>query len=251
MDAPMWTTEVYLFIGLAFMVAGLIKGTVGLGFPTVILAMLSLSLGVREAMALMLLPCFLTNVWQAFSGGNMAKILRRIWPLLICASITIWLTTSIVGTMETRLLSCLLGLVVCTYALTGLTSPRCISPGNNEYWMTPVIGTVNGMVTGLTGTFVVPGVLYLQSLRMTRDALVQAMGILFLVSTTALGVGLSGHDLLNTSYLLISTLAVVPAFIGMALGRRVRRCIPEKRFARIFFCSLLLLGIYIIGNCFF
>lgn len=251
MNTPPWTTEVYLFIGCAFMVAGLIKGTVGLGFPTVILAMLSLSLGVREAMALMLLPCFLTNVWQAASGGNMAAILRRIWPLLVGASMTIWLTTSIIGTMETRLLSGLLGLVVCTYALAGLTAPRFTSPGNHEYWITPVIGVVNGIITGLTGTFVVPGVLYLQSLKLKRDVLVQAMGILFLVSTTALAVGLSGHGLLGTGYLLISTLAVVPAFIGMALGKRVRRSIPEERFARVFFCALLLLGIYIIGNCFF
>ena len=58
------------------------------------------------------------------------------------------------------------------------------------------MGGVNGILTGLTGTFVVPGVPYLQALGLDRMALVQAMGILFTVSTIALAVSLSGHDLL-------------------------------------------------------
>ena len=98
----MWPLETYIFITFSFLTAGLIKGVIGLGFPTIVLAMLSLSLGVKDAMSLMLLPCFCTNVWQAFSGGYLRAILKRIWPLLVCASLTIWLTTSMIAVSSLR-----------------------------------------------------------------------------------------------------------------------------------------------------
>ena len=245
----MWTLELYTFIAVSFLMAGLVKGVIGLGFPTIILAMLSLQLGVREAMALMLLPCFLTNVWQAFSGGNLIPIVRRIWPFLVSASIMIWVTTTLMATVETWFLSCLLGVVICSYSIIGMTSPAFCTPAKQERWLTPVVGFLNGIVTGLTGTFVVPGVLYLQSLRMGKDLLIQAMGILFLTSTTALGAGLFSNNLTSNQYILVSAAAVVPSFAGMALGQIIRRFLGEKRFERVFYISLLLLGLYIIGKC--
>jgi len=245
----MWTSETYFFITASFLLAGGIKGLIGLGFPTIILAMLAIRIGVPDAMAIMILPCFLTNVWQALSGGNFRSILLRIWPLLLTASITAWITTSYIGDLDGKLLSGLLGLIVCTYSIIGLTTPKVVSPGKHERWMTPAIGLVNGVVTGLTGTFVVPGVLYLQSLRMKRDLLIQAMGILFLVSTSALGTGLFSHDLMNGRLVLLSAAALIPSFLGMAVGQRIRRTIPEKGFRKLFYGSLLLLGLYIILRC--
>ncbi len=247
--SSIWTTEIYVYIALSFLVAGLVKGVIGLGFPTIILAMLSLQLGVREAMAIMLLPCFLTNVWQAFSGGCLLAILQRIWPLLVSASIMIWLTTSLIATVETRLLSCLLGMVICAYGAIGITSPIISTSRKQERWLTPLVGACNGIITGLTGTFVVPGVLYLQSLKMTKDWLIQAMGILFLTSTTALGAGLFGHNLTSSRFFLVSAVAVIPSFAGMAMGQTLRRSLGEQSFDRIFYISLLLLGLYIVGNC--
>ena len=244
----MWPLETYAFIAISFLFAGLVKGVIGLGFPTIILAMLSLHLGVREAMALMLLPCFLTNVWQAFSGGNLLSILRRIWPFLISAALLIWITTSFIAAVEPRFLSCLLGIVICTYAIVGMSSTQFSIPEKHERWLTPVLGACNGIVTGLTGTFVVPGVLYLQSLRMGKNRLIQAMGILFLTSTTALGAGLFGHNLTSNQYFLVSAAAVIPSFAGMACGQFIRRFLGEQRFEKVFYTSLLLLGLYIVGK---
>lgn len=246
----MWTTELSFYIAFCFIIAGFVKGVVGLGFPTIVLAMLSLQLGVRDAVALMLLPCFLTNVWQAVSGGNLKLILQRIWPLLLTAAIFIWLTTAAIKAVEPWLLSLLLGLVLCIYAFMGLNTKQLFTQPQHERLLTPLVGIVNGCISGLTGTFVVPGVLYLQSLKMTKEVLVQAMGILFLVSTAALGAGFISHSLMGEASLLISFAAVLPSFAGMALGRIVRQSLGEGRFQKIFYLSLLLLGLYIVGSSF-
>jgi uncharacterized membrane protein YfcA len=100
----------------------------------------------------------------------------------------------------------------------------------------------------MTGSFVVPGVLYLQGLGLGRDALIQAMGLLFTLSTLTLAAALGGSGLLSPDLGLWSAAAVAPALIGMTLGQKVRRALPEARFRRVFFAALLLLGAYIVAG---
>lgn len=244
----MWPVEIYIFIFFSFLLAGTVKGLIGLGFPTIILAMLSLTIGMHEAMAVMLLPCFLTNIWQAVSGGFFTTILRRIWPLLCTAVVTIWITTAFIADIKTEVLSSFLGIVVVVYASIGLSSPGGLSVGKWEVWMTPVVGLINGIITGLTGTFVVPGVLYLQSLKLHSDILVQAMGVLFVVSTAALGFGLFSHNLLGRHYLFLSAAALLPSFAGMSAGKIFRKQLSENKFQSLFYYGLLVLGVYILGR---
>ena len=109
-----------------------------------------------------------------------------------------------------------------------------------------MIGGINGVLTGMTGSFVVPGVLYLQALALPRDALIQAMGILFTISTVALAVSLSDHRLLSMELGALSTVAIIPALIGMVVGQKVSQRLSESAFRMVFFISLLLLGVYIV-----
>jgi uncharacterized membrane protein YfcA len=109
-----------------------------------------------------------------------------------------------------------------------------------------IAGCINGFFGGMTGAFAVPGVPYLQALGLQRDQLIQAMGILFTLSTVALAVGLGGQKLLTYDLGLASVLAVVPALIGMAVGQVLRRRIPEAVFRKVFLSALIVLGGYIV-----
>ena len=106
----------------------------------------------------------------------------------------------------------------------------------------PLVGAVTGFITGVTGTFVVPAVPYLVGLGLARDVLVQALGLSFTVSTVALGIGLLWHDALNLQAVSDSSIAVVPAVLGMMVGARLRRHVSPERFRRWFFVGLGLLA---------
>jgi uncharacterized membrane protein YfcA len=244
----MFPTETLLIVAATFIVAGFVKGVIGLGLPTVVLALLTASLGLKEAMALMLLPSLATNVWQAFAGKALKPLLRRMASLLALACIFTWIGISLFTRMNTVWLSALLGFVVCVYAILGLTGTHMPSPGRNEKWLSPVIGAANGLLAGLTGSYVMPGTLYLQSLGLTRDELIQAMGILFTVSTVALAIAMQGHGLIPKDLGMLSALALVPAFAGMFFGQWVRGRMTEQRFRKVFYWSLLVLGVYIVGR---
>ena len=237
-----------IWIGAVFLLGGTVKGVIGLGLPTIALGLLAATLDIRAAMALLLVPSFATNVWQVASGGHLRELLRRLWPFLGCAAVAVWFGSAALRGTDAGWLAALLGLLVVAYAVLGLTRPAFhLAPGR-EAVAGPLVGIVNGILTGLTGSFVVPGVLYLQALGLGRDALVQGMGMLFMTSTIALAVALGGHGLLPTSLLGTSALAVVPALIGMSAGRRLRGRLSEAAFRRVFFWALLVLGLYIIGE---
>jgi uncharacterized membrane protein YfcA len=119
-----------------------------------------------------------------------------------------------------------------------------------EVWIGPLVGSVSGILTGMTGTFVVPGVWFLLAIGLSRDILIQAMGMLFTVSTFSLAVAMQGNDLLTIELGTLSVVALLPAIIGMVLGQRIRQWLSEQLFERIFFISLLMLGAYIIANAF-
>lgn len=237
-----------LIIAVTFLAAGTVKGMIGLGLPTVALALLTATLGLEAAMALMLVPSFVTNLWQGMVGGQLRAIVARLWPFLVAATATVWIGGALATSIDVALLSALLGLLVLFYGAMGLVRAAPALSVSTERWAGPLTGAVNGVLTGMTGSFVVPGVPYLQALGLPRDMLVQAMGVLFTLSTLALGLALSGRGFLGPETGLISLAAVVPALIGMVIGQRLRQSIDEAAFRKVFFSALLVLGAFIVAR---
>ena len=229
-------------VAAVFLLAGAVKGVIGLGLPTVSLGLLAMAFNLTTAMALLLAPSFVTNLWQACVGGHGSEILRRTWPFLLLATTAVWFGAEALTTVDAHVLTGLLGLLLIAYAGSSLAGMRLSLDPGRRAWVGPAAGAVKGVLTGMTGSFVVPGVLYLQAIGLPRDMLIQAMGILFTLSTAALAVALGGRNVLGADLPAVSALAVVPALLGMALGRRVRAELSEALFRRVFFAAILVLG---------
>lgn len=238
--------ELILYVLAVYFLAGMVKGVVGLGLPTISLALIAAVFGLKEAMVLLLVPSFVTNFWQGVTGGQLVAILKRIWVMLAVLCGTTWFVTGIMVRSDAKLLSAGLGGVLILYAAISLATAQIPAPGKREVWMAPLVGFLTGISTGFTGTFVVPGVLYLQALGLGKDGLVQAMGICFTLATLALGLSLNGRGFMPTDLGMLSAAAVVPAIIGMVLGRKVRDRLPEAKFRKVFFVALLILGAWIL-----
>lgn len=228
-----------------FLIAGTVKGVIGLGLPTVSLALLVVAVDLPSAMALLLVPSFVTNLWQALAGGNGRVILLRLWPFLLMATVTVWLGAIALTRVDLSLLSALLGVLLVLYAAANLSGLRFIVSPRHEVWIGPVVGSVNGVLTGMTGSFVVPGVMFLQAIGLSRDLLIQAMGMLFTASTIALGLALHHSNFLNIQNGALSLAALAPAIVGMVFGQRIRQRLSEQIFRKVFYVSLSALGTYI------
>lgn len=229
-----------------FLLAGTVKGAIGLGLPTISIALLAIAFDLTTAMALLLIPSLITNLWQGLIGGHFTVLIKRFWLFLTCATVTVWLGAAAWSQFELIWLTALLGLSLLVYAGLSLSGWRPSLSLMQARWSSPLFGVANGVLTGMTGSFVVPGVLYLQALGLRRDMLVQAMGLLFALSTLALAGVLQTYDKINAEALGYSSLALIPALIGMWLGQKVRQHLSEVLFRQAFFFALALLGAYIL-----
>lgn len=234
-----------LVVGPTFLLAGFVKGVIGLGLPTIAMALLAQAMTPAEAAALLLVPSFVTNIVQMATGPVLGPLIRRLWPMMLAIGGGTWLGSGIITGTHAGAASASLGAVLIVYAVFGLSSLRPAVPGWSEPWLGPTVGLTTGLVTGATGVFVIPAVPYLQALGLEKDELVQALGVSFTVSTVALAVSLAGGGAMDLADARLSLLALAPALLGMAVGGRVRSRISPALFRRCFFAGLLLLGLHL------
>jgi len=230
-------------IGATFLLAGLVKGVIGMGLPTVAMGLLALVLPPAEAAAILVVPSLVTNVWQLAAGPRFGALARRLWPMILAIVVGTVAGAGVLAGNDGGLARIGLGLCLAAYGAVALTGLRLSVPTRNERWLGPVIGVTTGLITGATGVFVIPAVPYLQAVGLERDELIQALGLSFTVSTVALALGLLRLNAWQANAVWASLLALVPALIGMQVGQWLRRRIAADVFRKVFLAGLLLLGV--------
>lgn len=240
-----FTPQTWAIIGLVFFVAGLVKGVVGLGLPSIAVGLLSVTVGLKPALALLVMPSFFTNVWQALAGTALGMILQRTWPMMLMILAGTWGGVWLLARLDAKVLAIILGATLIGYAAMGFMRPALPHPGRYERVLSLPVGLVHGIVAGMTGSYI-PAVPFLQSLGLSKDVLVQAMGVVFTLSTIALALALADQRLLSPALLTASAGAVLPALAGMYAGQIVRQRLSEKHFRKLLLCALMALGCYII-----
>ena len=230
-----------MLILAVFLLAGFVKGVIGLGLPTIAMALLSLAMPPAAAAALLVLPSLVTNAMQMRPAREALALTRRLWPMLagvaVGTALGFWLWGGLGGRHAERAL----GLLLTLYGALGLAAWK---PRLPEAAGAPV-GLLTGAVTAATGVFVLPAVPWLQARGFGRDALVRALGISFTVSTLALAALLAGDRVWTREALLGSAVAILPALLGQRLGEAVRHRLSEAAFRRSFQLSLVALGLWL------
>lgn len=231
-------------ITAVFLVAGWVKGVVGMGLPTVAMGALGLVMSPVQAAALLVVPSLVTNVWQFVAGPSKQAVMRRFasMMLLVCLGTAIGIQFLTSG--SSRWPSLALGSVLALYAVIALFLPKFSVSQKAELRLSPIVGGVTGILAGATGVFVVPAVPYLSALGLTKDELIQALGLSFTVSTVALAVALGASGSFSSGILVASAGAVVPALVGMFIGQHTRNRIEPAAFRKWFLVSMLFVGGY-------
>jgi uncharacterized membrane protein YfcA len=237
--------SILLFIAGIFVLAGFVKGVVGLGLPAVAMGLLALVMTPADAASVLILPTVATNVWQMAAGPGLWPVVVRLWPFLLgviagTLSGAGWLAGS-----HSHLSTGLLGVALALYALSGLASLHFTVSPKVEIWLGPIVGLTTGLVAAATGVFAMPAVVYLQAIGLEKEDLVQALGLSFTISSLALAVNLATVSALNLSLGPASLAALAVACLGMWLGQVLRLRLRPATFRLCFLLGLLLLGGYL------
>ncbi len=233
--------------GMVFLIAGAVKGGIGFGLPTVAMGLLGIWMPAAEAAALLALPAFVTNVWQALDGPHLAKLWRRLWPMLVTLAVFAVIGTAVITGARNAVTLCFLGAMLVLYGVLDLTGSGLVHRGRGEPGLGFAVGTTTGIVTGTTAVFVIPSALYIQALRLEKTEFTQAMGMMALTAAVGLSAGLAYHGHFDVSELALPAVGATAAgFAGMAGGRILRRRMPIETFRRGVLFGLMALGLVMI-----
>ena len=229
-------------VAVVFCVAGVVKGVVGFGLPTIAMGILGALIAPDVAAAILIVPTFTTNIWQAFVGSSPLRVLRRIWPMLLAVLLGTLATVGIITSANPAIAAGLIGAMLLLYGVLGISGIRFRVSRRAERFAGPVAGLLTGLINGATAIFVLPGAPYLQSVAFEKDELIQALGFVGLVAPSALALGFGLSRPFDTDLWPAVAVALAAAFAGMAVGQVVRGRLSVAVFQRWVFIGLGCLG---------
>lgn len=233
------TADILALVGAAMFLAAFVKGVTGLGFSTSALPLLALTIGLKAALPLLILPSLVSNALVMWHAGHFREMLARFAWLYLAAALGVGIGVAVLAAAEASVAGAVLGLALLAYAGFVWNRPELRLPSRLERPLGPVVGLTTGVINGLTGSQVMPALPYLMSLGLEPARLVQAINISFTLSSLVMAVGLSRIGLMTAETALVSALCVAPVFAGVRLGTRLRTKLAPAAFRR---AVLALLG---------
>ena len=238
----------FAFACAAFFFAAFSKGIIGMGFATTCLPIIALGMGLEVALPLVLVPSLASNIIVQIEVGHFRESVRRFWPMVVAAMIGVVIGLVLLTWMETRAAGAALGVVLFVYGLFALKTPNLTLPPHLEKPLGPVTGLTTGVINGLTGSQLMPVLPYLMALHLDRERFVQAINCSFTASSIVMAAGLSKIGLMTVETALISAIGIIPVWIGLKLGSKIRRLLSPGLFRKLVIYMLMASGMLLLAR---
>jgi hypothetical protein len=183
-----------------------------------------------------------SNVAVLFTTGSLRRSLRTFWPLYLATFPGILCGVFLLSWADKRIPTQMLGVIICAYAIMALIRPNFSLPPKTARIVQAPVGLFNGVLTGFTGSQVMPLMPYMLALNLDAALFVQAVNIAVVIASAFLAIGLWMAGLMAAPEFGLSILAIAPALLGVRLGNWARRHIPASQFKSIVLGVLLLIG---------
>jgi uncharacterized membrane protein YfcA len=240
------STEVIVYTVLVYLLAGSIKGTVGIGLPMAAIGISSQFIDPRMAISLVVFPVLFSNTWQVFREGKIIQTFKSCWLYALTMMIVLVAMTFVTARIDTNALLFVLGLVIFTFAITGLWFSPPALPDRFDSIAQFLGGSLSGVLGGLTAIWAPPIVIYLMAKRVDKDAFVRITGVLLFLGSISLCIGFWQAGLLTGSSTLFSIGLAVPTLLGFSIGEILRRRLNSQRFRTLVLLFFLVMGLNLI-----
>lgn len=231
---------------VVYFVAGIVKGALGIGFPTAAISLMAQFTDARTAITVVIIPMLITNAWQVWRSRQIRWVLKRFWLLLLVMLIFIGIFSFVTADIPEKGVTIILGVIVTLYAGSSLYSPVIAIAERVDKPAQVLTGILSGAMGGIVGVWAPPILIYLSARRLSKDQFVSTVGVLLFMGSGVLLLSYWNSDLLGSSILAMSSLLVVPSLLGFSAGEAIRNRLSAQRFQRLLLWFFLLAGLNLI-----
>jgi uncharacterized membrane protein YfcA len=228
-------------------VASMIKGAIGFGFPLVAVPLVSVLMGPRVAIPVVAIPTLLSNVLVIRRGGA-GDAGAAMWMALIGLAVGTVAGALLLGSLDVRLMSGLVGLVAILYVLATALRLTVRVPARSVRQVGPVFGVLAGLMGGATGISSPLMASYLLLLRLEKREFVFWITVMFFIVNivqvaTYFHLGLYAGPVLTTALLVC-----VPMVIGTLAGLALQDRLAPRLFERIVLAVVFAAGLNLVAR---
>ena len=230
LNLPGFTDPTALSLLILFSIlffAGLVHGTLGLGFPLIATPLVALISDVRSAILVLLLPTLVMNVASVIKGGRWDKSIGKYWPLAAYGVVGSVLGTRLLIVTDPAPYKLLLAAIILVYLNVHRIGLSLGWVKSRPAIAAAVFGTLGGLLAGTVNVMVPALIIFALELGLATTIMVQVFNFCFFFGKISQAIvfadagALTGPILISTVPLAGVTLGAV--FIGMALRSRVNQ----------------------------
>jgi uncharacterized protein len=235
----------------SLIVAGLLKGTIGVGMPIVALPLLSLFIDVKSAAMLLSMPLIFSNLPQAVEGGKTGRCLMRLMPVFLGMIPGLFLGVRVLLALDANVAKVMAGLVLIGVAGVTLLAPKL--PIQSR-WVLPTgitfgfFGGVLGGVAAMAGPLVF---IFLLAKGLRGKAFTKEASLYLVVSAGLLAIFLTASNQFSWLDVSVSTAATLPVVLGMYVGQHMRDRIAPETFRKLVLIAVIAAGAELLRHGFF
>lgn len=231
---------------LAYAIAAVVKGAIGVGTPFIVIPILSPILGLPVAVAVLTVPLLAANVWQLWQYRAVAREVPFLPRFVAASALGIGFGNWGLVSFDAAPLMIFVGLAVLTYLGLDTLMPNLRLPAATGKRIAPLTGLGSGIMHGLSGISAPISLTYMTAMRLAREQFIFSASAAFLVAGMIQSVTLSYAGVLTADVALMSLIAVVPTLALLPLGTRLGRMFSPRTFRRLVLLLLLALALRMI-----
>lgn len=229
-----------------YVAGGVVKGTLGVGLPLVVIPLLTLLFPASQAMGLLVMPVLMSNLLQAVQGGRLRYALRRFAPLMLAQLVATLLANHWGSQLSPRAMNAVIAFTVISAVAIMVLQPKGEVTPRQELWAGPLVGAIAGAMGGassLTGPILIT---YLMALRLPREEFIGSISIIYLLGAIPMYVAMLAWGRFGWDAVAWSCLALAPMYLGLRVGAAIRSRLGETLFRRVLFAFLTLLSVLLL-----
>ncbi|MGB5558406.1 MAG: sulfite exporter TauE/SafE family protein [Paracoccaceae bacterium] len=239
------------FIGVAVLVTvvgGFVKGAVGFAMPMIMISAMGSFMPPELALAALIVPTVVANVWQGLRGGLAAAwaAAKRFRFYISIVLVCIALSAQLVRILPASAMLLILGLPITLFALMQLVGWRLTIRPENRRRAEVIIASFAGLVGGISGVWGPPTVAYLTALDTPKADHMRTQGVVYASGAVVLFFAHLQSGVLNAQTLPLSLALVAPALAGMMIGFWAHDRLDQERFRKATLAVLVIAGLNLV-----
>lgn len=245
---PVTQPEILVLCFTITLVAGFVKGAVGFAMPMIMISGMGSFIAPDVALAALIVPTVAANLFQAFRGGftaavQAAKDYRAFIGIIL---VFIAISAQLVSVISAQQMYLLLGIPVTFFALSQLLGWHIAFRPEHRLRYEVILGTVAGLIGGVSGVWGPPTVAYLTALKTPKTDQLRVQGVVYGAGALVLLLAHLKSGVLNAQTLPFSLVMLVPALAGLWVGFRFHDRMDQERFRMLTLIVLVVAGLNLI-----